>query len=116
MKNAYLLLRFTQSAKTEIKIAILTVLIILCLPVMAVFALGASTLSFLSGGGGTTTAISTQTVGLYEGQPSSSDTYALSLIHISLTRMALSIFCHKLASTTQPKTEYLQFRAKVIQK
>jgi surface antigen len=76
MKNAYLLLRFTQSARTEIKIAILTVLIILCLPVMAVFALGASTLSFLSGGGGTTTAISTQTVGLYEGPPSSSDTYA----------------------------------------
>ena len=76
MKNAYLLLRFTQSARTEIKIALLTLLIILCLPVMAVFALGASTLSFLSGGGSSTTAISTQTVGLYEGSLVPGDTYA----------------------------------------
>ena len=82
MKNAYLLLRFTQSAKTEIKIAILTVLIILCLPVMAVFAFGASTLSFLSGGGGTTTAISTQTVGLYEGPPKLERYLCLGQLHL----------------------------------
>ena len=77
MKNAYLLLRFTQSAKTEIKIALLTLLIILCLPVMAVFALGASTLSFLSGSSSaSTTVISTTTVGLYEGPLVPGDSYA----------------------------------------
>lgn len=76
MKNAFLLLRSATSLKTEIKIALLTLLIILCLPVMAVFALGASTLSFLSGGGGSSTVISTQTVGLYEGALVPGDTYA----------------------------------------
>lgn len=76
MKNAFLIFKAATSLKTEIKIALLTLLIVLCLPVMAVFALGASTLSFLSGGGSTTTVISTQTIGLYEGPEVPGDTYA----------------------------------------
>jgi surface antigen len=73
-----LLMFAPQSIKRYVYFALATLVIILCLPIMAVFALGTSALSFLSSSPSDTTgnsAILTQTVGLYEGPQVPGDYY-----------------------------------------
>src|SRR5665213_515270 len=65
--------------KKYLLLVLATLTIIVALPVMSVFALGSNTLAFLANslsGSDSTVAISTTTVGLYEGPEVAGDTYA----------------------------------------
>ncbi len=78
MNSAALLLMIRpQSMKKMVILVVVTIFIIMALPVMAVFALGTSTVSFLfSHSTATVPYTSSETVGLYEGPPVPGDTYA----------------------------------------
>lgn len=77
--NPALLLTISGFGRKQIYAVFVTVVVIVALPIMAVFSLGTGTLSFLLNslsGSDSTSAISTTTVGLYEGANIASDTYA----------------------------------------
>ncbi|MEO6760802.1 MAG: CHAP domain-containing protein [Candidatus Saccharimonadales bacterium] len=77
--NLALLLTVTSPTRKQVSLVLATLLVILALPVMAVFSLGTSTLLYLVNsleGSDSTRAISTTTVGLYEGPEVAGDTYA----------------------------------------
>jgi peptidoglycan endopeptidase LytE len=76
--NPLLILTISSSAKKQVYFVLAVVVIILSLPMMAVFALGSNALAFLSGSSGSASAmaISTQSQGLYEGPPVPGDYYA----------------------------------------
>ena len=77
MNGATLLLMIRpKSMKKLIILVLATLLVIVSLPVMAVFALGTDTLSFLSGSSDPTQGNGTQTVGLYQGPEVPGDYYA----------------------------------------
>lgn len=82
MSPAVLFSLTSNSMKKQILFVLTIMAIIVALPFMAVFALGTSTLSFLSHTGSTSldinasAPISTQTVGLYQGPLISGDSYA----------------------------------------
>lgn len=74
-----LLLKAFNINKKYLLLILATLAIIVALPVMSVFALGSSTLAFLANsfsGSDSTVAISTTTVGLYEGPEVVGDSYA----------------------------------------
>lgn len=73
-----LLITLGGTTKKQVMFVVAMLAVILSLPCMAVFALGGSTLSFLSNSSrsDSTYAISTTTQGLYEGPEVSGDTYA----------------------------------------
>jgi surface antigen len=70
--NPLLILTISSSTKKQVYFVLAVVVIILSLPVMAVFALGSSTLSILSQSSGSNESVS----GLYQGPLSTTDTYA----------------------------------------
>lgn len=76
--NPALLLTVTSFNKKTIALLMATLAIIVALPFVAFFSLGAGALAFLMGSDGTDTvnAISTDVQGLYEGPEVESDTYA----------------------------------------
>jgi surface antigen len=77
--NPTLLFAVSTLNKKQVAIIVATILFIISMPVIAVFALGQDTLSYLAStfaGSDSTTAISTTTVGLYEGPGIAGDTYA----------------------------------------
>lgn len=77
--NPLLVLTITGSTKKQIAFVVTLLVIIVSLPMMAVFALGTSALSFLSGSpssGNSADAIASQTVGLYQGPLVAGDSYA----------------------------------------
>src|ERR1035437_10239873 len=76
--NPLLILTISSSTKKQVYFVLAVVVIILSLPMMAVFALGSNALAFLSGSSGSSSAvaISTQSQGLYEGPPVPGDYYA----------------------------------------
>jgi surface antigen len=69
--NSIALLLISTTTKKQIYLVLAILVIILSLPIMAVFALGSSTLSILSLGIG-----SSESDGLYQGPLSTTDTYA----------------------------------------
>jgi surface antigen len=69
--NPTTLLLISTTSKKQIYLVLAIMVIILSLPIMAVFALGSSTLSILSSGLG-----SSESDGLYQGPLSTTDTYA----------------------------------------
>lgn len=73
-----LLFGLTGSMKKQILFVLAVVTIIVCLPMMAVFALGTKAVSFLGGSSGNVSAvtISPQSEGLYEGPAIPGDAYA----------------------------------------
>lgn len=76
--NPALIFVLSNFNKKQIGIVLLSMAVIVALPFMAVFSLGTDALSFLAGSDSsdTTSAISTEVQGLYEGPLISSDTYA----------------------------------------
>lgn len=77
--NPALLLTIASFSKKQVYFALLTLLVILVLPFMAVFALGTNTLSFLADtllDGTNATSISSTTEGLYQGALVAGDNYA----------------------------------------
>jgi len=77
--NPTLLFALTNVNKKQLAIVAATITIIIAMPVIAVFALGQDTLQYLASslaGSDSTSAISTTTVGLYEGPDITGDTYA----------------------------------------
>jgi surface antigen len=78
MNPTLLLMIRPQSMKKLIILVVATLAIVVMLPVMAVFALGTHTLSFLSIGSSTTITLGsgTETVGLYQGPTVPGDSYA----------------------------------------
>jgi surface antigen len=77
--NPVLLFAINTLNKKQIALIIASLIIIVSMPFVAVFALGKDTLSFLAttlDGSDSTSAISTTTVGLYEGPDITGDTYA----------------------------------------
>jgi surface antigen len=77
--NLALLLMFNPSFKKQAVVIGVAVLLILSMPLMAVFALGQNTLSFWansSASSDSTNAISATTVGLYQGPAVAGDAYA----------------------------------------
>ena len=77
--NSLALFAVTTISKRHLAIIAATMVVIMSMPIIAVFSLGQGLLSFLSGSpadSSTTNAISTTTVGLYEGPPVEGDTYA----------------------------------------
>ena len=77
--NPTLVLTVSSLNKKHITVILVSISFILLLPIMAVFSLGTSTLEYLFGSSSSTdstAAISTTTVGLYEGSTISSDSYA----------------------------------------
>lgn len=77
--NQELVFAATALNKKYVAIAAATMVVILSMPMVAVFALGQGTLKYLAStlvGSDSTSSISTTTVGLYEGQPVPGDTYA----------------------------------------
>lgn len=79
MNNAALMLMVqSKSMRKLAAIVLITLLILLCLPVMAVFALGTNTITFLFDHNSSSVSYTslTQTIGLYEGPAVSGDTYA----------------------------------------
>jgi len=68
--NPVLLLTITGSTKKYLLIVLATLIVVTSLPVMAVFALGSSTLSILSFGSG-----SSESEGLYQGPLVANDNY-----------------------------------------
>lgn len=77
--NPALLVSVASSNKKLAVIIVATMVFILSMPMIAVFALGQNTLQFLANsleGSDSTSAISTTTVGLYEGSEVTGDTYA----------------------------------------
>jgi surface antigen len=75
MKPA-LYLALNSSTRKYVYIALVTMAVILALPVMAVFALGTDTLSFLTNTSTPTSGSGATTVGLYQGAAVSGDSYA----------------------------------------
>jgi surface antigen len=79
MNPAILLSLMNSSMKKQIAFVVMVLVIILSLPMVAVFALGTSTLAFLSGGFSSsvdTNFVSTQSVGVYQGPLITGDNYA----------------------------------------
>jgi surface antigen len=77
--NPILLLAAFKINKKYLLLVLATLAIVVALPVMSVFALGSSALAFLANsfsGSDSTVAISTTTVGLYEGPEVAGDNYA----------------------------------------
>jgi len=77
--NPVLTFALTSMNKKQLALIGATMLIIISMPMVAVFALGSKTLSFLGGTSSdsdSTNAISTTTVGLYEGPEVQGDNYA----------------------------------------
>lgn len=77
--NPGLLFAVTGLDKKQITLICATMIVIVAMPITAVFSLGQSTLSFLANsfdGSDSTSAVSTTTVGLYEGPVVAGDTYA----------------------------------------
>ncbi len=77
--NPVLLFAITTLNKKQILLIAAAMLVIVSMPMIAVFSLGQSTLSFLAdtlSGSDSTSSISTTTVGLYEGPLVAGDTYA----------------------------------------
>lgn len=76
--NPALLFMLTGNLKKQILFVLLVLVIIVSLPMMAVFAMGTRALTFLidSPSSGNADVISTQTVGLYQGPPVPGDYYA----------------------------------------
>ena len=76
--NPVLLFAATTCNKKQVALVITTMMIIVSMPMIAVFSLGQHTLLFLahSLGGSETTSLSTTAGGLYEGPPVAGDTYA----------------------------------------
>ena len=76
--NPALILTVASFNKKTIALVLATLAVIVALPFMAFFSLGAGTLSFLMGSDGSDTAyaISTDVQGLYEGPEIEGDTYA----------------------------------------
>lgn len=72
-------LTITSSIKKQIILVLATLAVIMALPIMAVFSMGGSAVTWLFGGlagSDSTSAISTTSQGLYEGQEIEGDTYA----------------------------------------
>lgn len=76
--NPALLLTITGTTKKQVMLVMATLVVILALPFMVVFSLGASAVTYLFGtnSSDSTSAISTTTQGLYEGPEIAGDTYA----------------------------------------
>lgn len=75
--NPTLLLTVSSFNKKQVYFVLATLVVIVSLPVMSVFALGSGALSFLSSpGSASAVAISVQSQGLYEGPPIPGDYYA----------------------------------------
>jgi len=77
--NPAILFTIAGFNKKQVYFVVTTIAILVALPMAAVFALGQGTLSFLNStfaGSDSTNAISTTTVGLYEGPEMAGDTYA----------------------------------------
>ncbi len=76
--NPALLLTITGTTKKQVMLVMATLVIIVALPFMAVFSLGTATVEYLFGSDSSdsTSAISTTTQGLYEGQEIAGDSYA----------------------------------------
>ncbi len=68
-----LIYTFGSSIRRRVAFALVTLLVILALPVLAVFSMGSSALAFLAG---TTSAEAAQSQGFYMGGPVPGDTYA----------------------------------------
>lgn len=74
--SAALFLVANTSVRKYIYVTVVTVFVIVSLPVLAVFSIGTSALSFLSHTTEPTLYSSTQTIGLYQGPPVPGDYYA----------------------------------------
>lgn len=77
--NPALILTVTGTTKKQVAFVLAMLLVILALPIIAVFSLGGSALAYLVNtleGSDSTSAISTTTQGLYEGSEIAGDTYA----------------------------------------
>jgi len=77
--NPALLLTVTGTTKKQVLLVVAAMAVIIALPCVAVFSLGSGALSFLANtlsGSDSISAISTTTVGLYEGSEIAGDTYA----------------------------------------
>ncbi len=77
--NPVLLFAITTLNKRQLALIAATMIVIVSMPMIAAFSFGQGTLSFLAStfaGSDTTNAISTTTVGLYEGPAVTGDTYA----------------------------------------